>query len=96
MQHKPNFTSANKCQPQIKPTDGSKAFSQPKHKQEGTGKVESSKNTSKANALGSTACELVHAENAIRVPTSTSSTQTNMTRPKTEPVPVPPSPKTSS
>lgn len=58
--------------------------------------MEASKNTSKTNALGTTDCELAQAENTVKVATSSSSTQTHMTRPETAPVPVPHSSNTSS
>ena len=96
VQHKPNFASANKSQSQIKATDGSKAFNQPKHKHEGAGKMEGPKNTSKNSAQSTTECEAVPGEHTVPVATSSTSTQTHMTRPKTDPVPVPHSPKTSS
>ncbi|XP_045130370.1 la-related protein 1-like isoform X2 [Portunus trituberculatus] len=96
VQHKPNFTSANKSQSQTKATDGSKAFNQPKHKHEGAGKMEAHKNTPKSTALGTTECEAVPGEHNTPMAISSTSTQTHMTRPKTDPVPVPHSPKTSS
>ncbi|XP_063876085.1 LOW QUALITY PROTEIN: la-related protein 1-like [Scylla paramamosain] len=96
VQHKPNFTSANKCQSQIKATDGSKAFNQPKHKHEGAGKMEAPKNTSKSIAPGTTECGEAVPGDTGPMAMSSSSTQTHVTRPKTDPVPVPHSPKTSS
>lgn len=96
IQHKANFTSTNKGQLQTKSTDGSsKAFNQPKHRQEGPGKMEASKNTSKSNAIGSSECEVTQADNTVKVATSTTSTQTQTTRPETAPVPVPHSSNTS-
>lgn len=92
IQHKANATSTNKVSPQVKGTDGSKAVSQSKHKQEVPGKTEASKNTSKTTGLNTTNSE---AGATGRVVTS-GSVQTPTIRPKTEPVPVPPSPNTSS